>query len=472
MQVSFAGIAVCGGLLILGYFARAPILVALIASFAFGSTAIGTIDPLGGSSPLVFTVFAMLLIAGSVLRRHSFSQIWTVLSQSRVPWILLCLILYAMAGAYILPRLFAGRTSAFVPSRDGGEVFELPLEPVSGNITQTAYLALGALTFLALSALLVRQDNLQAVRRGFFIFCTLHVALGFIDLFGKLLGAGDILMMIRSASYALATNSEEAGFYRIAGGYPEASAFGGFTLACLAFTSTYWRRSRSRLALVLSIALVILLVLSTSTTAYVGAVFIAAPFAWSVVKNALSGRIRREDVVLSTFIIAAIMMILAIHAYDAEIFRPFVELFDATIFNKSNSFSVEERGLWNTQSLRSFVDTIGLGMGLGSSRASSWPVAVISQLGLVGTLLIAAIVVETMKTLGPLQSAASASEIAFHDGVRAFALLLLVAATLSGGGADPGTLFFIALATVVACRAQLSRTASHDTATAQILARR
>jgi hypothetical protein len=462
VQVSFAGIVVCCGLFILGYFARAPVIVSLIASFAFGSTAIGTVDSLGGSSPLVFTVFALVLIAGAVARRHTVFQLWTVLTQSRVPWVLSFLILYTMVGAYVLPRLFAGRTNAFVPSRDGGEVFELPLEPVSGNITQTAYLALGVLTFLALSALLTREDNLLAVRRGFFVFCSLHAVLGFVDLGGKLLGAGDVLMIMRSANYALATNVVEAGFYRIAGGYSEASAFGGITLACLAFTSTFWRHSRSQLALVLSIALLILLVLSTSTTAYVGAVFIAAPFVWSVARKWFGGGLHREDIVLAMLAIGASTTILAIYLYDNEIFRPAVELIEVTILNKGSSASAEERGLWNLQSLQSFFDTIGLGIGLGSSRASSWPIAVISQLGLVGTLLVAVVVMEVLKTLGPLKLVATPSEIALHDGVRAFALMLLVAATLSGGGADPGGLFFIALATILACRTHLSRVANDD----------
>ncbi len=461
MQVSLAGIVVCCGLFILGYFARGPVIVSLIASFAFGSTAIGTINSLGGSSPLVFTVFAIALIAGAVLRRQTMFQLWTVLGQSRVPWILGFLTIYTILGAYLLPRLFAGRTNAFVPSRDGGEVFELPLEPVSGNITQTAYLTLGVLTFLALSALLTREDNLLAVRRGFFVFCSLHAMLGFVDLAGKLLGAGDVLMIMRSANYALATNVEEAGFYRIAGGYSEASAFGGITLACLAFTSTYWRHTRSRLALTLSIALLVLLVLSTSTTAYVGSIFIAAPFVWSVAKKSLSGNLRREDIALAAAFVATTTIILAIYLYDNAVFRPIIDLVDVTILNKSSSFSVEERGLWNLQSFQSFLDTAGLGIGLGSSRASSWPIAVISQLGLVGTICVAVIVMELLKSSDALKSIAAPSEIALHDGVRAFALMLLVAATLSGGGADPGGLFFIALATILACRAHLSR-ASND----------
>jgi hypothetical protein len=66
------------------------------------------------------------------------------------------------------------------------------------------------------------------------------------------------------------------------------------------------------------------------------------------------------------------------------------------IVNKVASTSGEERAYWNYRSLQSLYDTAGLGIGLGSSRASSWIIAVLSQLGIAGSLmfgvLIAAIV--------------------------------------------------------------------------------
>ena len=52
---------------------------------------------------------------------------------------------------------------------------------------------------------------------------------------------------------------------------------------------------------------------------------------------------------------------------------------------------------WNYQSLQSVYDTLGLGIGLGSSRASSWIIAVISQLGIIGSILMGLLVLELVR---------------------------------------------------------------------------
>jgi len=234
MQVSLAGFDVCAGLLLIGYCLHATLIVALMGSLAFGSTAIGTLTTLGRSSPLIFTFIAFILLLFVLIRRTTLSEPILVFTQYRAAWIALGLMLYACLSAVFLPRLFAGRTSGFVPIR--GQVFEVPLGPVAGNFTQTSYFVLGVLAFLALSVLLLRQHNLQKMRRGFFAWCTLHATLGLFDFTSKRLGAGDVLEPIRSASYAMLTDVQEAGFSRIAGGYSEASAFAWASLAALAFT--------------------------------------------------------------------------------------------------------------------------------------------------------------------------------------------------------------------------------------------
>ena len=206
MQLSVVGLVICAVLLIVSYSQRGALTLALMASFAFGATSIATLDALGGSSPLIYTVFAILLVSSVVVRKSFPYDFAMVFSRSKTAWILVALALYASASAIILPRLFASHTTAFVPSRDSGEVLELPLAPVSGNLTQTLYFTLGVLIFVALSMRLLRRENLQLVLRGFFALCIVHAGLGLIDLAGKLSGAGDVLRFMRTASYALATN--------------------------------------------------------------------------------------------------------------------------------------------------------------------------------------------------------------------------------------------------------------------------
>jgi len=456
MHISLAGFAVCAGLLLIGYCSRATLIVALMGSLAFGSTAVVSLTMLGGSSPLAFTLIAFVLLLFVLIRRTTLDDLAVVFTKYRAAWIALGLMFYVCVGTALLPRLFAGRTNAFVPVH--GVIFEVPLGPVSGNVTQTSYFVLGVLTFLALSVLLLCRANLQKMRNGFFAWCVLHAALGLTDFASKLLGAGDVLAPIRTAAYAMVTEAEEAGFSRIVGGYSEASAFGGATLATLAFAFTYWRRTLSSTALALSIALLVLLMLCTSSTAYVGAFAISVPLILALGRSMLAGRFSRNDLMLFAVVLLAVVIILSMYLYNDRQFAPVVHLFESTILNKPLSNSGQERTNWNLTSLQSFLDTGGLGIGFGSSRASSWIIAVISQIGLLGALFVAALVMELSRSIGRPGSGEIDPEMrALHDSVRACALAWLVGASIGSGSADPGLLFFVALATVLACRTQCAR---------------
>jgi hypothetical protein len=59
---------------------------------------------------------------------------------------------------------------------------------------------------------------------------------------------------------------------------------------------------------------------------------------------------------------------------------------DKTVVNKLASASGVERGLWNQQAVANFSDTHSLGAGVGSVRASSFPVAVLGNIGVIGAI--------------------------------------------------------------------------------------
>lgn len=456
MQPSFVGLAVCCALLLFGRLLGAPLIVALITSIAFGSTAIATLGALGGSSPLIYMVFVLILLASMLMRGRIWRELTIVFQLHRPVWIVCLLTLYAVCGALILPRLFAGRTSAFIPMREHGLVFEVPLAPVSGNFTQTAYFALGALAFLAMSVLLLRRGTLDAVRKGFFAWAGINAAAGVIDLMSKMMGAGDVFRPVRTATYALVTEVEQAGFWRIVGLYSEASAFGAAALASLAFSFTYWKSTGSRPAFVLAMVLLVLVLLSTSTTAYAGLGILFLVLMLGLAGSLAAGRISRVDIGLLALCAVCAVAGLAILVRDRHAFEAFEELFRTTILEKSTSSSALERSFWNARSLQSFLDTYALGIGLGSSRSSNWVISVLSQLGLLGALLQAALVATLAYAPGrEAWSRGDRELIALHDSVRAAALTVLLCGTIAGGAADPGLLFFISLATVLACRAHL-----------------
>jgi hypothetical protein len=451
MTLSIPGLLVWLALLLVGRMAGGALIIGFFASLPFGSTAFATLNSLGGSSPLIYTLFILGFFCAVAARRTLLSDLSRVFTLHKSVWLICALAVYATASSYIFPRLFAGETSAFIPIE--GVITEVPLAPASGNITQTAYFLLGVLLFIGLCIILLHADNLKKVTTGFFALVIVHALLGAIDLGAKLAGLGDLLLPIRTASYALLTEVEQSGFWRIVGGCSEASGYSGLALASLAFMFTFWRETNSRLAAFLTLAMLILVLLSTSSTAYVGLAALA-PFALLMMgRSAVENRVRKTDIILIVSFLAILTAILATYLYDNRIFIPFTNLIDDMVFNKATSDSGQERAYWNSRSLQNVVDTFGLGIGMGSSRSSSWAVSTISQLGVTGSLLVGVLVVVMMRGMGSLRpEPEDRSLFALCAGARACGFALLLAASVAGSSADPGVLFFACLATILACR--------------------
>jgi hypothetical protein len=455
VEISLIGVVVCGGLLLVGYAMGAPLVGALFASLPFGSTAIVILPALGGSSPLVFVVFVLALLASIALKRGFLDDLAALLARSPAAQAACALAAYAIVSACLFPRLFAGATRAHIVVE--GAVVEAPLGPVAGNITQTLYLTLGVFLFLGMCLLLQQKENWRAVERGFFAFAIVHAGFGLVDIAAKLAGAGDVLAPLRNASYGMLVEVMHGSFWRIVGTYPEASAFAGFTLPCLAFTFTFWRHTGSRPAFALAVVLQLLLVFSTSSTAYASLAVVLALLAMSAGWAALRGRLQVRDVLV--FLLAWVGLAAALAAYllDESLFEPFLALADDTLFNKGTTASGLERAYWNAAGVQGFLDTFGVGVGMGSSRASSWIVAVLSQLGVAGALLFVLLLCELVRGLGAGTAArAERDMVALAGSARAAAIAWLIPACITSGSADPGAAFFIGLAVVVACRQRLA----------------
>jgi hypothetical protein len=328
---------------------RAPLIVPLLASIPFGSTAIATISALAGSSPLIYVVFAAVFLVATLLRRHLLSDIRRLFIEEWTRSVVVILLIYAVVTSLLLPRMFAGQTTAFVVSL--GKVVEVMLAPNNGNVTQVAYFALGCLTFLTSSLALRARKNLRAFRLGFFSFAVLNATLGLVDLVGKMSGTGDILEPLRTASYQMLTNTEEAGLWRIAGGYPEASAFAVASLAGLGFAFAYWRVNRSTPVLILALILLVLVLLSTSSTAYGACLLIAIPVMGGLMMRSLVGRMRRQDFIVVGIIGVCVIGAVAVAAFKGDIVNQVVGLVQSTLLDKAQTSSGVERAYWNSQSM-------------------------------------------------------------------------------------------------------------------------
>ncbi|HEX4768313.1 MAG TPA: hypothetical protein VH414_18760 [Lichenihabitans sp.] len=456
MQISVIGVAIVLALFLLGRLVGSTLIVAMMASLAFGSTAIVTLSALGGASPLVYVGFSALVCAGAVFepatRRHALACF-----QSRwEPWVVVALAVYACASALIMPRLFAGQTNVFVTSRDIG-VVEVALTPGNGNLTQTCYFLLGSMTFLAVIGFVGAEGRFSVLRRAFLTWAAVDAAGGLIDIVGKTIGAGDLLAPVRTASYALLTDVEHEGFSRIAGAYSEASAFAIGSLPALAFALTDWRRTGSRFSGGLAAILLALLVLSTSSTAYAGLTVLGIVLVVQMARSLAVGRVRTKDALILIGGAAAVTVVVGLMVWDPHTLDAATNLFQGTVVDKLQSESGRERSHWNERSLVSFMDTNGIGVGFGSSRASNWLVAVVSQLGLVGSLLQVILLLPLLHAVRAPQDRAPQTQAAdLHASLRSCLFACVLGGVISGGTPDPGLLFFCALAGMTACRMVLA----------------
>jgi hypothetical protein len=206
---------------------------------------------------------------------------------------------------------------------------------------------------------------------------------------------------VPSTNYSILVNHEIASLKRMIGGFPEASAFGYYTLGLFGFWFRYAALSHGKrypsLFLLLS---VFLLFRSASTSAYLAIglflILYVALNTQSTLGRAISARTAR----LIGFS-ALLMVLLACGAVAAYELIPDVKTFlDRLLFNKLETDSGVERLSWNARALENLQDTFGIGAGLGSLRASNWLIATLASIGVLGAIIFIAFLLSMFRTSG------------------------------------------------------------------------
>jgi hypothetical protein len=450
MELSYIGLAVSAVVLLAGWALGSAPLYGLMLALPLGSTAFATLPALGGSTPQIYTLFAMLLVAQSAARADCAAALRAVFAGQRAAWLVVGLTVLALVGAAVLPRLFEGAMTVPFPVERSAD--DMLLQPTAKNVSQSGYLLLDALVYLALAMQLAAAPRRRWIVTAFFVWSGAHTALGVVDLIAKHAGYGDVFAPIRTAAYAFLATDVVAGFPRLTAALPEASTFATMSLGCLGFAAVYWQHTGSRPALALTLANILLLLLSTSTTAYVGLAVLALPFAWHAGtvawRHGWAAALRTRP---ARGLAAAAAMVVVLAA--SGVFGSYGHLIDVMVVDKPASQSGVERAHFNRLSIGNLIDTGGLGIGLGSSRTSSWVVAVLAQLGVPGAILMALLALRLLRGMrGIAPKPDNAALLAAGDAVAAAAIGGLIASALSGASANPGTIFFVALAVVESWR--------------------
>ncbi|MDB4973077.1 MAG: O-antigen ligase like rane protein [Myxococcaceae bacterium] len=297
-------------------------------------------------------------------------------------------VLWGVLGALLFPRLLSGMLEILTIDRTGVEegAILFPIRPVSGNITQSAYAIGNVATFFGMRALLSKPGRPHAYASAVLILATLNCLSAIMNLAEHYAGFPAILDLVRTA-YATYSTYESGGLVRIHGTFPETSAFSAFTLPLFAFTCTlwlddvmpWWTGPLAALSL-------LFLVISTSGTAYVALGSYLPILLWSVGRRALSRREARRTGGLVVLLLVLLALVTATIVFDLPIVQKVAEAFDSMVLQKADSESGLERAQWNRQAWYNFLDSYGLGVGLGTARASSFALVLLSNLGAVGTL--------------------------------------------------------------------------------------
>jgi len=302
--------------------------------------------------------------------------------------------LYAAVITLIIPTLFEDQIPVIWYTRDPSVSLEHMLRPDIGNITQVIYALAAYICYLTACKMFNGKTGASILVKLVYIVVGFHIFWSLIDLTGNYIGLPDIDSFIKSGNYS-SEDQTLNGLARISGTFTEPSFYATNTLCLFAFMfSLYQSGIRKKGSCFLAIGLLFLLILSLSTTAYIG---LALYFLWLFFARAAS-LFHSSDSKKSTL---PVFLILAISAVFLGLFVFLADgsdLLSKLIFEKFSSTSGSERSHWNMVAWMAFLNSFGLGIGFGSTFASSFVLVLLSNTGLIGTLLYGAFIYHATKS--------------------------------------------------------------------------
>ncbi|MPR10554.1 O-antigen ligase family protein [Microvirga tunisiensis] len=411
----------------------------LVVTTLFGSSAALFI----GAANIQPAHFFLGFVAASALTRsREITAAIRAVSPPMPGFWLACLLIYGAVSAYVLPRILAGSTLIFpIGTSEYSGSGLVPLGPVSGNITQTVYLSADLASFALVVAVASTRAGFEAITGGVIAYAIGNILFALLDLGTYLTGTQDLLSFMRNARYTLHHNEEVSGLKRIAGSFTEASSFAGSTVVALSFTGTMWLCGRRPAWTgILALVSLILVILSTSSTGLLAVPFVMMIlYATALYRSGLhpSGHVSAAVVLLAPLIVIIAALVVLLNDHLTAVIRDYVDLL---VLSKSTSQSGIERASWNAAALQNFFDSWWFGVGLGTTRTSSFALAVLSHVGLPGAILLMIFIISAFaRQRGRPRTFPSDVRLA----ARNSCLCSLPAAVASASTLDLGLLFFI-----------------------------
>ena len=271
-------------------------------------------------------------------------------------------------------------------------VFRLARE----NYTQTFYLIVNLCLLYAMAHNGARHKNAalpemwdRAVACGL-IFSVVVCIWQFASLYGALPFPTDFFYS--NAGYSRSDSQEMAGLFRINGPFEEPSALGYIFTGYILYAWGRYRERPTGMTVAMIAACIFCMLVSTSTTAFLGLFlfFCIASF------DVLTGRTRllpRKGEMTSGLVIVMAVIGVALMACLVAVAAnwPAINvILHNTLFNKAESTSFKQRSFADYLAMQIFVQTDGIGIGLGSHKANSLLLTLLSNTGLLGAVLFGA----------------------------------------------------------------------------------
>jgi hypothetical protein len=431
--------------------------ISFIVYFFFSSTLLGSaaaiiLDSLGGINISPGHLLLGFLTLSLLRDKRSLRAVSGEISIGRPGFWLLLTVIYSTIGAFFLPRLLMGQTLVYAVRAENP--FNTPLAPAMSNLTQSIYFIADLVCFVVLSGYASTVAGRRVLGTAALACATLNLIFAVLDLATYFTNTTELLSFIRNANYTLLNDTEVGGLKRIVGSFTEASSFAAVTLCYFAFTSRLWLLGvRPHVTLPLAVLSLLALILSTASTAYVGLSVLLAAIYLQVLLSAL----RRSATVQMVYFIGASPVILAtialVIAFNQDFSDYVRDFLNGLIFDKLSTASGIERSAWNSQALQNVMDTFGFGVGNGSVRASSFPVAVLASLGVTGALLFSLFFVTLFFSRRKKQPFDPVDD-AYRQAAKWACFALLITSTTSGALIDLGLVFYAFAALACAKSAQ------------------
>lgn len=381
---------------------RKYLLYAAFGFLAFGTTAILPSAMTGGATLLMGSAAFLLLCLKVLIERNGLSNFMRSAFSLKYMGLLTIYTFIAVISAFILPKVFLGRVYIFPVRMTWAANIPDILRPTNANFTQSTYVFIDFLTAVVFSNLVRSRNFLKDYGWALIVGAGVTVATGLLDMATSATGTGALLEMFRTASYAIMTESEVSGVRRVVGLMPEASAFGGLSIQFLAILlfARYMFPPALRYKVVLPVALVlaVLVCLSTSSAAYAGLMAIVGVYFLDSIRRLAAGAGDQKRQQVGEFVLillvsfVGVMVVLSFEQGRETAFN----VIDQMIFKKASSGSAMERASWNTQALTAFVQTMGMGVGVGSVRTSNLFVNILASTGAIGFFFFISFLIKVM----------------------------------------------------------------------------